>query len=37
MKISDWDLEIVNEKGEVVKTYKSLTSAKNWIKQELSK
>jgi hypothetical protein len=37
LRIVDWDLEIVNESGEVVKTYKSLNSAKKWIKDELQK
>lgn len=36
-RINDWKLEIINTKGEVVKTCKSLTTAKKWIKTELSK
>lgn len=35
LKIVDWDLEIVDEKGDVVKTYKSLSSAKAWVKEAL--
>jgi len=37
LKIEDFKLEIVDEKGEVVKTYRSLNSAKKWIKDKLEK